>query len=111
MNYHNKKFKVINNSDNGLVSDEMIFHYKQSENILTCDYQGAQILKGQLIGLVDKHGCIQMCYQQVNTQGILMTGTCVSTPEILTKGKIRLHEKWQWTSGDLSSGTSVLEEI
>jgi hypothetical protein len=40
-----------------------------------------------------------------------MTGKCFSKPEILTNGKIRLHETWQWTSGDLSTGTSIIEEI
>jgi len=40
-----------------------------------------------------------------------MTGICTSTPEILPDGKIRLHEKWRWTSGDLSEGESVIEEV
>jgi len=40
-----------------------------------------------------------------------MTGKCKSRPEILENGKIRLHERWQWTCGDMSKGTSVLEEI
>jgi hypothetical protein len=40
-----------------------------------------------------------------------MTGICRSTPEILPDGRIRLHEKWQWTSGDRSSGESIVEEI
>ena len=40
-----------------------------------------------------------------------MTGTCISTPEILETGKIRLHEKWQWTSGDKSKGESIIDEM
>jgi hypothetical protein len=40
----------------------------------------------------------------------LMTGMFISTPEILENGKIRLHEKWKWTSGDQSEGTSIIEE-
>ena len=40
-----------------------------------------------------------------------MTGICNSAPRIMTSGKIRLHENWQWTSGDLSKGESILEEI
>ena len=35
----------------------------------------------------------------------------VNIGELLPDGRIRLHEKWQWTSGDLSSGESVIEEI
>jgi hypothetical protein len=40
-----------------------------------------------------------------------MTGTCISTPEILPDGRLRLHESWRWTSGDGSSGESAIEEV
>jgi len=52
-----------------------------------------------------------MRYHQINTKGELMTGVCKSKPEILPNGKIRLRETWQWTSGDLSKGESLLVEI
>lgn len=64
-----------------------------------------------LIGLVDSNGNIDMRYHQVNDKGEIMTGTCQSKPEILENGKIRLHENWKWTSGDLSEGNSIIEEI
>ncbi len=51
-----------------------------------------------------------MRYHQININNELMTGICVSTPEKLSNGKIRLHEKWKWTSGDQSEGESILEE-
>ncbi|MCH7397797.1 n-acetylglutamate synthase [Belliella sp. DSM 107340] len=111
INYHNKKFRAISNSPNGEVSSQMIFHYQQHGNVLTCAYSGGEIIKGHLIGLVDDKGNIDMRYHQVNAKGNLMTGTCKSTPELLENGKIRLHEKWAWTSGDCSHGESVLEEV
>jgi len=111
MNYHNKKFRPIENSVNGETTKETIFEYKQNGHVLTSEYQGGQIIKGHLIGLVDKNGNIEMCYHQVNKMGKLMTGICFSKPELTKNGKIRLYEEWQWTSGDKSSGTSVLEEI
>lgn len=111
INYHNKRFRVAQNSDNGEVSDELIFHYTQEGNILRCSYSGGKIRAGHLIGLVDETGRIDMRYHQVNEAGILMTGHCQSTPEILPDGRIRLYEKWRWTSGDCSEGTSILEEI
>jgi hypothetical protein len=61
--------------------------------------------------LVDKEGCIEMSYHQINSNNEIMTGKCFSKPEILINGKIRLHETWQWTSGDFSTGTSIIEEI
>lgn len=111
INYNNKKFRPITISNNGDVSNDMVFHYQQTDNILTCSYTGTKIMKGHLIGLVDGNGIIEMRYHQVNQSGVLMTGICKSTPELLDSGKIRLMEEWQWTSGDHSKGSSVLEEI
>jgi hypothetical protein len=111
MNYNDKKFRPISNTDNGEISDKTIFHYEQEGNVLTCEYTGEQITKGHLIGLVDEEGNIDMRYHQINTKGQIMTGICKSKPEILQNGKIRLHESWQWTSGDESKGESVIEEI
>lgn len=111
MNYNNKKFRPVANTKNGETSSETIFHYKQDGNILTSEYSGGQIIRGHLIGLVDTEGRINMRYHQVNSDGKLMTGICSSTPETIDNGKIRLHEEWTWTSGDMSSGQSILEEI
>ncbi|MCL5127029.1 n-acetylglutamate synthase [Algibacter sp. L4_22] len=98
-------------SKNSEVSSSAVFGYKQEGSIITCAYRDSSIISGHLIGLVENDGSINMRYHQINANGELMTGICNSTPEIMSNGKIRLHEKWQWTSGDLSKGTSVLEEI
>ncbi len=111
INYNNRQFKPVSNSDNGEVSSDMIFHYHQKENLLTCTYEGVNIKSGHLIGLVDESGCIQMNYHQLNSNGELMTGICHSKPELMDNGKVRLYESWQWTSGDHSNGNSILEEI
>ena len=111
MNYNNKRFRPISNTENGETSNETIFKYQQVGNILSSEYSGGKIKYGHLIGLVDSDGNIEMRYHQVNHKGELMTGICKSTPEILESGKIRLHESWKWTSGDFSEGQSVIEEI
>ncbi len=111
MNYHDRKFKAVSNSENGEVAEGMIFHYQQQYNIVTCEYAGGEIVKGHLIGVVDNDGNIKMRYHQVNKKGHLMTGKCHSKPEIMENGLIRLHEEWEWTSGDESKGSSILEEI
>lgn len=111
IDYNNKKFRPISNTENGETSEETIFNYKQVGNILTSEYSGGEILKGHLIGLVAINGNIEMRYHQINIKNEIMTGFCHSTPEVLDNGKIRLYENWQWTSGDKSSGKSVIEEI
>lgn len=111
INYNNKKFRPVSNTANGETDNETIFHYKQEGNILSAEYAGGRIVKGQLIGLVGEEGELNFCYQQVNDKGEIMTGSCISTPELLPDGKLRLHEKWKWTSGDLSEGESIIQEI
>lgn len=111
INYNNKKFRPVENTQNGETTEETIFEYRQNGKILTSEYSGGKIQKGHLIGLVDENGNIEMSYHQINDEGQLMTGICFSRPEILADGKIRLHETWEWTSGDKSKGKSILEEI
>lgn len=111
MDYNNKKFRPVKSSGNSALDNDTLFEYQQTGNTLTCAYHGGDIKAGNLIGIVDENGRIDMRYHQVSKSDELMTGTCISTPEILSNGKIRLHEKWQWTSGDQSKGTSILEEI
>jgi hypothetical protein len=110
INYNDKLFRPIRNTENGETSTETVFHYKQMGNILTSEYSGGKIKSGHLIGLVDPEGAIDMRYHQVNDKDELMTGICKSRPELLKNGKIRLHESWEWTSGDKSKGQSVIEE-
>ena len=111
INYNGKVFKAIVNSDNGEVSNGMEFHYKQEGKILTCSYCGEEILMGHLLGRVKDGGVIEMNYHQINRKGEIKTGECVSIPQVLSNGKIRLHESWKWTNGDGSKGNSILEEI
>jgi len=110
INYNDKIFRPIVNSENGGTSNETIFIYKLTGNILMTEYSGGKTKSGHLIGLVDENGNIDMLYHQVNNEGEIMTGICKSIPEILKNGKIRLHESWKWTSGDKSKGNSVIEE-
>src|SRR5687768_16223687 len=111
INYDNKKFASVANSESGEVSGETIFHYQQKGVLVWAEYAGGEIVFGTLIAKVVENDCLEMRYQHLNKKGDLMTGRCFSTPEILPDGRIRLYEKWQWTSGDLSSGESIIEEI
>ena len=111
MNYNGKIFRAKSNSDNGETSKKTIFGYKQTGNLVTAEYSGGKIKHGHIIGIVDENGNIEMRYHQINLNNEFMTGVCKSTPEILSNGKIRLYEKWKWTSGDKSEGKSIIEEI
>ena len=110
INYDNRVFKSVSNSATGEVSAETVFHYHQKEDFVWAEYAGGEIVFGQLIAKVSAGGRLEMRYQHLNKSGELMTGKCSATPELTKSGKIRLHEKWQWTSGDFSAGKSVVEE-
>jgi len=70
-------------------------------------YEGGGIAHGHLIAKV----ALDRRYHHRSPSGALMTGVCRSRLEILADGRYRLHEEWQWTSGDMSRGTSVVDEV
>ncbi len=109
--YHGKRFRSVSNSNNGEVSDETTFSYQQQGRVISAEYQGGEIKKGNLLGQVDQEGTIIMQYQHWNIRDEFRSGRCISVPEVLPNGKIRLHESWEWTSGMEGSGTSIVEEI
>jgi len=110
INLNNKIFKALSNSENGEVSNETIFHYKQSENIIWADYSGGEIVKGNLTGKYIEENKIQFVYQHINKNEEIMTGKCTSKIEIDKNNKINLTENWQWTCKDFSKGKSKLIE-
>jgi hypothetical protein len=111
INYDNRTFVPIRNSSGCEVCSDTVFRYHQAGSVVWAEYSGGEIVRGQLIASCDDEGVLDMRYQHINLRGELMTGICRSTPEILPDGRIRLHEKWQWTCGDRSAGESVIEEV
>ena len=107
----NRTFIARENSANGEVSRQTKFFYKQQKNIIWADYQGGDVLKGNLLGKVTADDKIEFNYHHVNVLGELKAGTCVSQISVLEDGRLLLSEKWQWFSGDRSSGHSQLVEI
>jgi len=110
-NLNNKKFTSIENTSNGEVTGETIFNYFQDGDHVWANYSGGSVIKGHLIATMDKSGNLDMRYHHINKENQLMTGKCNSKPEILKDGRIRFHENWKWTSGDCSTGNSVVEEV
>lgn len=66
INYNDKIFRPVVNSENGETSSDTVFIYKQIGNILTSEYSGGKIVSGHLIGLVAENGEIEMRYHQIN---------------------------------------------
>ena len=109
INLNNKSFRAQSNSDNGQVSGATVFHYYQKDDTIWANYQGGEILMGSIIGTINGNE-LDFVYHHLSKDKILMTGKCNTSISISPEGKYVLHENWQWTSGDLSEGTSVLVE-
>lgn len=132
VSYHQKYFRSVENSPNGEVSGETIFHYRELISagppaeeprapagavpqappaLVWATYRGGSVLWGTLTGTKAADGSLSFCYQHVNTEGELRTGCCDSVPTVLENGLIELAESWRWTNGDASTGTSVVREF
>jgi hypothetical protein len=111
VNYDGRFFRSVENSDNGEVGGDTRFSYHQEGDYLWATYAGGSVVLGQLLGEVAADGSLQFRYHHYNRAGEYRSGRCESTPQILPDGRIRLHERWQWTNGDRSSGTSIVEEL
>ena len=111
IDYEGRRFTSTSNSSNGDVDRETVFLYRQHGKAVWATYSGPMILFGALFAEVDDRGELEMVYRHVSESGRIKSGRCHSVPEILPDGRIRLHESWQWSSGDQSSGTSIIEEV
>jgi len=111
MHYGGKLFRPVEISGASQTSSDTIFKYEQTGNMVIASYSGGNVKFGQMIGLVNPEGLLKMRYQHIDRDDALKTGICETTPEVLPSGKLRLHEKWEWTCGDHAKGQSVLEEI
>lgn len=108
-NLNGKKFTALSNSENGEVSTDTIFSYRQEKDIVWATYRGGDVVFGTLSGY-KKQNKLFFTYQHQNKESEFMSGKCETLIENLT-GKIQLTEKWQWTCRDFSKGKSVLIEV
>jgi len=111
VSFDNRLFISAANTPNGDCNIETRFRYRQDGARVWATYDGGRVQFGSLVAIGDPHGRLDMRYHHVDATGQLRTGKCKATPEVLPDGRLRLHEDWQWTNGDLSEGHSVVEEI
>ncbi|WP_185807753.1 n-acetylglutamate synthase [Lysinibacillus telephonicus] len=111
INYNGRKFISIENTSNGEVSSKTLFEYTQDGNIISASYSGGEILKGTLIGIVREDSSLEFRYNHVNVKNEIRGGKCISTPEILPDGRIKLYENWKWLDTEETEGSSIIEEV
>jgi len=109
--YDGRRFRAVENSATGELDGKTVFEYRQAGELVWATYSGGSIRMGHLLAVMSENGELEMRYHHVNAAGELQTGVGHSTPTVLPDGRYQLTETWQWTSGDRSTGTSLLEEI
>lgn len=83
--------------------------YHQAGDLIWAEFAGASARAGRLVGTCRPDGTIDAVYCLVTTQGETIAGSLVSTPTVLTDGRVALTERWRRMDG--SSGVSQLEEV
>ncbi|KAJ9655166.1 hypothetical protein H2198_005941 [Neophaeococcomyces mojaviensis] len=110
ISYNGRTFRSTANTANGEVSAATTFTYHQIDQVVWAEYSGGSIVRGHLIAMLRPDNGLDARYHHINTSGEVMTGKCNTVPEVLEDGRLRLHETWEWTSGDCSKGKSLVEE-
>lgn len=82
--------------------------YFQDGDLVWAEFSGSGVRVGRLVGSLRADGTIDAAYCFV-TDGGTVAGECVSTPELLADGRIRLTERWRRLDG--STGVSRIEEV
>ena len=53
INFNNKTFLLIDNSEKGTVNSDTVFKYQQEGNLVTADYSGGTVVYGKIIAKLD----------------------------------------------------------
>ena len=108
--FNNKRFALIQNSDNGAVNTETIFNYKQDDNLVTADYFGGIIKYGKIIAEL-KDDKLNMLYQCLTTNNELKAGKALAQITLTENSKIKLSLDWEWLTNGNDKGKSEYIEI
>lgn len=99
----------VSNDGDGQVDASTIFHYHQQDDLVWAEYEGGAIRRGYLVGTSDGT-TLDFRYVHIDVDGTTHAGRSLDMIEVLSDGRVRLHERWEWDSRE-GAGESVVEEI
>ena len=105
INFNNKTFSLIENSEKGKVNSETIFKYKQEGNLVTADYSGGSIRYGKIISILEAD-TLNMLYQCLTTENELKAGKAIAEISFTENQKIKLKLNWEWLGDKNEKGIS-----
>ncbi len=107
--FNNKTFSLLKNSELGEVSDDTIFKYQQSDDLVTADYFGGTVRYGKIIARLDGD-FLHMLYQCLTTEGELKAGMATAKITKTKDDKLQLHLDWHWMQAGTEKGISKYVE-
>jgi hypothetical protein len=110
INFNNKTFALISNSEKGKVNDKTIFKYKQEGSLVTADYYGGAIRYGKIIAVL-KESQLHMLYQCLTMDNELKAGKALAEISFTENDKIKLKLNWEWLEDKSEKGISEYIEI
>lgn len=110
IDFNNKTFSLIDNSENGKVNSETIFKYKQDGNLVTADYSGGSIIYGKIIAKLHENQ-LTMLYQCLTQDNELKAGKAVAEIRFTDENKINLKLNWEWLGDKNEKGVSEYMEV
>ena len=105
-----KSFKALDNSS-GVSSSETIFTYRQEGNLITGEYEGGEIVFGNIVGKFIPPQTVELLFQCKTKSNVLLSGKSEGIIQKNSNGKLNISFKWQWLSGVDGSGNSYHEEV
>ena len=105
IDFNNKTFSLVENSEKGTVNSDTIFVYKQEGKLVTADYYGGTIVYGKIIATYDD-GKLDMRYQCLTIDNELKAGKADAIISITEFGKVKLQLHWEWLDKKKESGYS-----
>ena len=109
LSINNRQF-ITTGNESGLSSKETIFYYYESNNVVTGNYRGGEIIEGQIIGKKLPNNSLELAFQCVTKDGELKSGQSKGVVSKNDQGKFSLSFDWVWLNGDLSGGKSYYIE-
>lgn len=102
--YGGRRFRPVGSGPGGVEG-----RYFQDGDLVWAEFSGPEVRAGRLVATRRPDGVLDAAYCFVTAAGETVAGACLTTPEPLPDGRLRLTERWRRLDG--SAGVSHLEEV
>ncbi len=109
IDFNNKTFSLVENSDKGKVNSDTVFKYKQDGDLVTADYYGGPIKYGKIIAKL-RGTQLDMLYECITDNDELKAGKAVSNISFTENGKMKMQLYWKWLNDGNGKGVSQFVE-